>query len=67
MFRLSDTDSTVKLEKGFANDLVPISFNETRVLNENLRKNVNIYEKTPKFRLYFRLIRVQCCHNVQDY
>ena len=66
MFRISDTDSTVKLEKGFANDLVPISFNETRVLNENLRKNVNIYEKTPKFRLYFRLIRVQCflCGNL---
>ena len=59
MFRLSDTDSTVKLEKGFANDLVPISFDETRVLNENLWKNVDAHEKTPKFRLYFRLIRVQ--------
>ena len=60
MFRLSDTDSTVKLEKGFANDLVLISFNETRVLNENLQKNVNMYEKATKFRLNFRLIRVQC-------
>ena len=59
MFRFSIINSCVKLEKGFANDLVPISFNETRVLNENLQKNVNIYKKTPKFRLYFRLIRVQ--------
>ena len=59
MFRFSIINSCVKLEKGFANDLVWISFNETRVLNENLRKNVNIYEKTPKFRLYFRLIHVQ--------
>ena len=63
MFRFSIINSCVKFEKGFANDLVPISFKETRILNENLRKNVNMYEKATKFRLNFRLIRVQCTNS----